>query len=722
MWAGVNGNHDDMDRTSQFNGNHFFRNVNANPENGYRGQEGVCYYTRLGDLLLIALNSEAMRSPEGLAEAQEWVKKVIMDNPARYTAVMEHYQWFYGEQGNTSQFSRWNKLFDKYEVDLALGANNHIYVATPPVYNGTATEPGHGTVYIQTPSSDNERGVASKDLTSNTDLIKYRWTEGPSTVGAILMNVTPEQITLTLYNRNGDAIDENIIMPRIPTDTPATVESVGITRPEAVSPQRPFDITFSRRMDRESVDRAISVDNGGRVSTEWINDFTVRIDPAELTPRTTYTLVIDGSTARNSQTHQLLDGDGDGVEGGDFSITFTMAEPDNQPPCIVNTTPAADGAAEYTARPVIGIEFDEEIEWDDDAMAHMVTVTDSDGNTYAGQLRHDTCRDRSFLQYYFDADLPRDRTFLVTVKAGITDLCGNAADAMHFRFMSEYRPMLDYTTALNLNTLSDFWAPGQSGSSKGVIAEQSGVSTSPLASSTDPANTGSLKMTYAFDPDAATKSWVIREYWSKSSSKTFPGADVVVTAWVYGDACNNDLCMLLRANSKSGGLKYRDPMQPLDWLGWRLISFDLANDPIAHYTGSDTFTDGWHFDSFYIKHTESNPGEAYRHWSGVLHFDEVAYSHWDESAQRQARPEDIDLPAGVVDNITGGARPVISRHGNIVSVTADNDDAQIYIYTLAGTVAAHASAASIDITALPAASYVAKAVTRAGTATAKIIR
>ncbi len=213
MWAGVNGNHDNMDRTYKFSGNHFFKNANANPLNGYEGQEGVCYYTKLGDLLIIALNSEAMRTPEGLTEAQNWVKEVIANNPSKYVAVMEHYQWFYGHKGTESQFSRWNELFDKYGVDFALAGNNHIYVATPPIKDRKPTEPGKGTVYIQTPSSDNERGHAEQEFTDHTGLIKSRWDEGPMTVGALLMKVTPKNIEISLYNRNGDLIDQNIILP-----------------------------------------------------------------------------------------------------------------------------------------------------------------------------------------------------------------------------------------------------------------------------------------------------------------------------------------------------------------------------------------------------------------------------------------------------------------------------------------------------------------------------
>ena len=44
VWAGVNGNHDNMDRTNKKNTNNFFRYANNNPENGYTGEIGVCYH------------------------------------------------------------------------------------------------------------------------------------------------------------------------------------------------------------------------------------------------------------------------------------------------------------------------------------------------------------------------------------------------------------------------------------------------------------------------------------------------------------------------------------------------------------------------------------------------------------------------------------------------------------------------------------------------------
>ena len=212
LWAGVNGNHDNMDRTNKKNSNNFFRYTNNNPQNGYKGEKGVCYHFTYGNSLFIMLNNESMRSEEGLKEAQEWVKKVIKSHKnVKFIVVMEHYQWFYGTNGKSSQYERWKILFDECGVDLAISANNHIYARTNAIYQDKETDGNKGTVYIQTPSSDNERGQELKEWTNNKDIIKFRWSEGARTVGAMLMKATDNELLLTLYDRNGNAIDNIIV-------------------------------------------------------------------------------------------------------------------------------------------------------------------------------------------------------------------------------------------------------------------------------------------------------------------------------------------------------------------------------------------------------------------------------------------------------------------------------------------------------------------------------
>ena len=203
MWAGLNGNHDNMTRMNAHS-NQFFKNATANPLNGYEGEEGVCYHFTYGNTLFVMLNNESMRDSLGLAKAQEWVRGVLNSSKAKFKVVCEHYQWFYGGNGRTSQYSRWKDLFDECGVDLALGANNHIYVRSHKLFDGKAVEKGRGTVYLQTPSSDNERGQDKiGELQYNQEIIASRWNEGPKTVGAVLLDVDKHSMTLTLIDRNG---------------------------------------------------------------------------------------------------------------------------------------------------------------------------------------------------------------------------------------------------------------------------------------------------------------------------------------------------------------------------------------------------------------------------------------------------------------------------------------------------------------------------------------
>src|SRR5690606_10622158 len=174
----------------------------------YVREIGVSYHFTYGKTLFVMLNNEVMKSDEGLAKAQDWTKKVIKNNPAKYVVVVSHYQWFIGNDGKSSQYSRWRELFDEYGVDLAIGGNNHIYVRTNAVYADKETDGSKGTVYIQTPSSDNARGRSMDELLHNKDIIKSRWTEGSKTVGALIMKANKKHLTLTLYDRNGISIDQ----------------------------------------------------------------------------------------------------------------------------------------------------------------------------------------------------------------------------------------------------------------------------------------------------------------------------------------------------------------------------------------------------------------------------------------------------------------------------------------------------------------------------------
>ena len=211
VWAGVNGNHDNMSRGYALQTNQFFANTNNNPLNGYDGEMGVCYHFTYGNTLFIMLNNENMTSSSGLNKAQKWVREVIANNPARFIVVMEHYQWFYGTSCQTSQYERWYKLFDECGVDLAIAANDHIYARSNALYDGNETDGTRGTVYVQTPSSDNDRGQEMQKWTDNHNIIQYRWSEGVKTVGALLLTATNNSLIVSLHDRKGNTLDTIVV-------------------------------------------------------------------------------------------------------------------------------------------------------------------------------------------------------------------------------------------------------------------------------------------------------------------------------------------------------------------------------------------------------------------------------------------------------------------------------------------------------------------------------
>jgi len=218
MWARVNGNHDNWTKESEETHdydipNSYFKGTSYFPRNGYGDELGVCYYFRYGNALFVMLNTEDMDDGAEFEQAAHWTREVVTKekagkNPPTFTVVCMHYEWFLGTNGKTSEYGRWHKVFDELGVDLAYAGNNHVYLRSYPIYQDKVAQDGRGTVYLQTPASDNDRGrsIDPKKF-RNQDKICFRWTEGSKSIGAIHMSVTKDLMTLSLMDRNGNVID-----------------------------------------------------------------------------------------------------------------------------------------------------------------------------------------------------------------------------------------------------------------------------------------------------------------------------------------------------------------------------------------------------------------------------------------------------------------------------------------------------------------------------------
>lgn len=232
MFADVIGNHDWMMRRKGGN-NEFFAVAHNNPVNGYPGQEGVCYWFIYGDVLFITLNNESMRtSPEAEAAAKTWAASVIRNQRGKYKRIFvaEHYQWFDGRNGKTSWYANWKEFFDEHRVTLAMAGNNHIYKRTHTLWDDRVVSAGLGTVYMEAPSSDGERGVEAGPLTMNADKLAYTYSshtrssdKSVKTIGCVLVDVRPGNIRTRLVyiddDQNAHVADDHTFAT-LPSDAP----------------------------------------------------------------------------------------------------------------------------------------------------------------------------------------------------------------------------------------------------------------------------------------------------------------------------------------------------------------------------------------------------------------------------------------------------------------------------------------------------------------------
>ncbi len=262
MFATTLGNHDWMTNigTNYSDGasDRFMDACFNNPRNGFAGQENICYYFYYGDALFISVNTEIetakylnMTSDQFVKAQQDWVESVLQNNSAQYIFLFQHYQAF-STSGSyqSSGYTRWHNICDKYGIDIFLSGNSHVYMRSLPIYEGkVSTDPSVGTIYMVAPSSDGERGVAYSPISNNTDKIVKTWSDERAQA-ASLVEVTKEGIKISLVNYDGTILDSVDILPkRLPT----VVEDIDLTGFD----KQQFEDSFKITVDQNNINNPV---------------------------------------------------------------------------------------------------------------------------------------------------------------------------------------------------------------------------------------------------------------------------------------------------------------------------------------------------------------------------------------------------------------------------------------------------------------------------------
>ncbi|QDT83094.1 purple acid phosphatase family protein [Gimesia chilikensis] len=100
------------------------------PENGPKGSTENIFYVDVQGVRIIGLDSN--RDPE---TQKEWLEKVLQNNPNRWTILTHHHPIYSSSvrRDNPELRKIWQRLYEKYNVDLVLQGHDHSYGRTGPI-------------------------------------------------------------------------------------------------------------------------------------------------------------------------------------------------------------------------------------------------------------------------------------------------------------------------------------------------------------------------------------------------------------------------------------------------------------------------------------------------------------------------------------------------------------------------------------------------------------
>lgn len=488
--------------------------------------------------------------------------------------------------------------------------------------NGLSVTVQDTTIITDTYESLFHKYTSDPDLLSNGYFYIDGLTPGPTEViiggegyfnDTILVDIKETEITFL------DTIVRNSALPVIAETVPGEGDTLAAGEP--------LVFHFNKKMDTLSVEEAFSLTPEVPFEFIWENRKTLQITTDSLETETDYTIVI-AEGPRDEAGILSLDGNGDGEEGGDFLFHFRTEAPDTIPPMVVEIYP---DSATFDESVIVNVTFDKLIDHDS-LSENQVYLEAGDSEPIGGQIVAYDVRDQSVISFFPEGDLEKNTEYRIVVLPGFTDLLGNkAADTVTHDFVTGdhfYDSLVlihDFEEGLD-----PFWNPSQSGSTTGIIAEETSTEHTSDITNLLSGSTGAMRLNYGFFED---QTGLIRVY-SPDRTPVYDDS-YTLQSYVFGDGSGNRFRMVVR--DENGELE-ASKWYTVDWRGWRLISWNMGEDEVFSFVG-DGVVDGKAFlDSYQVSYVKGRPN------TGFMVFDDLRAVRTNVPTYRQ----DQELPEGLV--------------------------------------------------------------------------
>lgn len=402
-----------------------------------------------------------------------------------------------------------------------------------------------------------------------------------------------------------------IICSSIPTDGGTVPVNMSIT------------IEFSKSIDTTGfASKILSNPQINIKSFSWSKENTVVVfhlaEPMQFATNYTLTL-LPTITDLNGVA---LDGDGDGTPGDQYSISFTTYEVDLSGPLVLSSFPNQD-IPQFDLDDCITVEFDELLDPNSVNSASISMVSGGYSVTIEPVLT--TKEEKTILNLRSFSQLVSNAVNLVTLSTGITDTLGNPmSENFYIDFVTPNYYYSSKNIIDNFTTNSGWESPTYSGSTQGVVAGNCafGISADNYlpASEFNTEAKRSAYLRYHWDDSEGVSEYLLREYLASGTTRSVIfDTSSILQCYIYGDGSGTLFRFAVDDNYPTEAVANHEvsPWIEIDWVGWRLVEWDLGAGINGEWLGDGTLDGNLRMDSFQLTKTESSA------WSGKIFFDNL---------------------------------------------------------------------------------------------------
>ena len=386
----------------------------------------------------------------------------------------------------------------------------------------------------------------------------------------------------------------------------------------------PIVLNFSHEMDTNAVRSGFSIVPETEFDFEWTTNLkrlTLHPEGDSLAVETDYVLTLDADSIFGNR-NQHFDGNGDGVPGDDFVLSFSTSQADIYPPTVADYYPPRS-LKHDDLQPIISYIFEEKIDTSVDISDKFELIRTSGADiTVPTIFDMYVVDDKTIISLFPTKELERGKRYARYAYAGLEDLHGNVGDADQVASMSIDSETPWYADTIKISSFTAtsptvWWKPSASGSTVNVLEADRYACDSVVnhASGSD----YSMKLYYRFDDSQSD--CFLREYLAPGTApraKKFNDRGIL-QMWLFGDGTGNLFRFAVDDPAGSGATEV-SPWYPLDFIGWKLIKWDLRDGELGVWEGvSDGSIDGTlEFDSFHIEYVDSLANNE-----GTLYFEDL---------------------------------------------------------------------------------------------------